>query len=681
MKKFVIKFMPWVLLIVMFALLIPGITLRVTSEEKNNNVIISFNYDGASTKLTESKLNDTVLNLKNMGVNSLSIMEDNINYFVSKGDLTCIKYNVLCHKYDEQSIKIAEKIKSEFPDISYDSHVVLIGKENIKERFNNEVHLRYGDDEYKKIGSFDNLDIYVFFDGRKQLWDYPIGYSEEKIAALKNEGFNIVLIHKLKNAVKTEYIDEIEKLIKKYDIKYLNLKEDTSMDKKYNNEENYKKMADVINNNDLTLVVTENVNQLSNQKFYGYSYVYDEVMKKGGSNKILRSYETYDETQADETKYKFRVEQFVNSTVDRNIRFVTVTLIEPEGVTYNECADNTLKAVKLYKEKIEDIGFSVNLTSQRIDYNANKPFNYAVCLVIMIMFMLLAFNMILGSASFKLTIVALLLSLVAFLGTLTVMPEPILALYPTAYSVILPAFCSTLTLSFIKRFKYKLSALLLAISSIALVYSVMLIGAVAQGTMLSGIDYYINNDIFRGIKLSLIVPTLYTAVIYYFMFIKNEKTSVIKDVKNVLNADIKVYWVILAGILGAVGVYYIIRSGNVNSISSMEKLMRSTLTEIFYARPRTKEFLIGYPCLVLFAYYVKNCNIKFINWALAVGASILITSVSNSFCHVFTDFFVIVERTLNGLFVGMIVSAFVYIGNIILFKVIDVISKKYFKKN
>ena len=85
---------------------------------------------------------------------------------------------------------------------------------------------------------------------------------------------------------------------------------------------------------------------------------------------------------------------------------------------------------------------------------------------------------------------------------------------------------------------------------------------------------------------------------------------------------------------------------------------------------------MGYPALVLFVYYAKNTDINILKWLLAVGASILAASITNSFCHVFTDFSVIVTRTVNGLLIGIIVSIVAYIANLILVRVIKAIGNR-----
>ena len=69
------------------------------------------------------------------------------------------------------------------------------------------------------------MDVYLFHDGYKPLWDFAIGYDEDEIAKLHELGFKIALIHKVKNYENTEYLQDIDRLVKKYDIEFLNLKE------------------------------------------------------------------------------------------------------------------------------------------------------------------------------------------------------------------------------------------------------------------------------------------------------------------------------------------------------------------------------------------------------------------------------------------------------------------------
>ena len=151
---------------------------------------------------------------------------------------------------------------------------------------------------------------------------------------------------------------------------------------------------------------------------------------------------------------------------------------------------------------------------------------------------------------------------------------------------------------------------------------------------------------------------------------KDEDVSLLKKLKEIMNAQIKVYWVLIFAVIAAVGFVYILRSGHVSSISDAESLLRNTITELMRARPRTKEFLVGWPCLTLFVYYMKNVKPKLFCIIFAAGSSILFASCINSFCHVFTDASIIFSRVFNGLFIGLFVSVIAYILNILVLKLI-----------
>ena len=677
MKNIITKWAAWIVIGAMFALLIPGIALRVTNEAKNDNVVISFLYNDIRNKVSDKVLSDTLDECVDMGINVVSVMEEDLNNMVSRGDVTSIKYNVLRHKYDDESMRIADKIAEVCPNVAYDSHIVLAKKSATRKMLAEMFPKKYTKNEYMKIENVEGMDIYVLYDGRKDLWNYTFGYNEDIIADLSERGFKIALVHKIVNYPKTDYLKDIDRIVKEYDVEYLNVKEATQ-DNFDKNDKNYKGIADIITNNNMTLVVTEKGDQLSNQKFEGYSEVFNSVMGEGGTGKVLRSYETHDDSQDDGSHYKYRTEQLFNSTIDRNIRFITLTQIATADVTYEECAEFTLKAAKLYMDKISNLGYTINADTQAVEYNANRKLNCGASAAIMVMALLIMYQMLSGKKCFKLTCVALVLAACGF-AVCFVLPDVLLSLCPTAYCVVMSCFAMTVLLEFIKFAKEKLNTIVLALASVIVVVVTLLIGSIGMGAMLSGINYYVNNDIFRGIKLSLMIPVFYTAVIYYFMFMKNDNTTLAKDIKSVLFADIKVYWVLIAGFIGIIGAYYIIRSGNVNSISGIEQAMRSAITEIFPARPRTKEFLVGYPCLVLFVYYIKNHDIKLLQWILAVGASILAASVTNSFCHVFTGYTTICMRVVNGILIGACVSIAAYVGNYVLVKIIQGVAKKLSK--
>ena len=99
----------------------------------------------------------------------------------------------------------------------------------------------------------------------------------------------------------------------------------------------------------------------------------------------------------------------------------------------------------------------------------------------------------------------------------------------------------------------------------------------------------------------------------------------------------------------------IIRSGNffVFPRFLIEEQFRQSLESIFYVRPRTKEFLIGYPFLLIAFMYVDGKISRLWIWFFNIVGSIALISVINSFCHLHTPLQVSLYRSVLGLLLGI----------------------------
>ncbi len=675
MSKINFKILSAILILLLVVCLIPSFITRIESEKSNKNVVVSLYHNDLLNELSDKAYAGALDDYFDIGVTTVSVAEENITSMVAKGNVTNIKYNVLRHKYDDESMELARIIAENTSDVNYNSELYITKDPSCAEFLRKGLSEKYSDEEYIEISANNGITVFVMFDGVYPSYSIDIGYEEDRLDTLYEKGFDICLILKMQDYEKTEYLDTLEELIKKYDVKYLSIRKSVRNPENENDgKEHYERISEIIKDNNLTLVVTENANQLSNEKPFGYDTIFSD-----NSSRVLRSYETYDASHSDETKYLFRYRQYLNSTIDRNIRFITLSQIYLSNTSYDELNEYTLNAAKTYIDKVTSLGYTVNGTVNENFYITNKSLINAFSAAIMVLLIYLMICVVFGIDNKIFSIVSIFVALLAIPATYLVVPSSLIALYPTAWAVIMPCFGMTCVLYFIKKYGEKLSAPLLAVISPILLALIMSLGGIVMSSLLSGIDYYINNDIFRGIKLSLFAPLLYTAVAFYFMFMQNKISEIVESIKGILFFNIKVYWVIIAGIVGLVGLIYIRRSGNVNTISSLETAMRSLITESFAARPRTKEFIVGYPCLVLFVYYLKKTNIRLLQIILACGAAICAASISNSFCHVFTDAATIFMRVVNGLLIAAPICIVVYIGNLILVKIVKHIHLKLSK--
>ena len=59
-----------------------------------------------------------------------------------------------------------------------------------------------------------------------------------------------------------------------------------------------------------------------------------------------------------------------------------------------------------------------------------------------------------------------------------------------------------------------------------------------------------------------------------------------------------------------------------------------------------------------------------------MGTSVLFASVMNSFCHVFTGAEIIFTRVINGMLLGLLFGAVIYVLNLVIWHI-----TRYFSKN
>lgn len=186
----------------------------------------------------------------------------------------------------------------------------------------------------------------------------------------------------------------------------------------------------------------------------------------------------------------------------------------------------------------------------------------------------------------------------------------------------------------------KLAALGTAVLLGCIVISIA--GAVMTAAPVSSIDYMLELDIFRGVKLAQLLPLAFFMLLFMLAALKmwgdkEKNTLEIKDIKWALNYNIKMWMVLLAMVVGAAGFIYLARTGHESGIeaSSLELLVRNYLEEVLYARPRTKEFLVAFPAVMLFIYSMVR-NMKIFSFLFGLAGVIGFTSVTNTFMHIRT---------------------------------------------
>lgn len=106
-------------------------------------------------------------------------------------------------------------------------------------------------------------------------------------------------------------------------------------------------------------------------------------------------------------------------------------------------------------------------------------------------------------------------------------------------------------------------------------------------------------------------------------------------------------------VLGAVGLM-LIRTGNEapTAVPDWELRLRALLESVMNVRPRTKEFLIGHPALLLGAAMLTAGHTRWLPLVMLL-ATIGQVSIVNTFCHLHSPLLVSLQRTGWGILIGM----------------------------
>lgn len=166
---------------------------------------------------------------------------------------------------------------------------------------------------------------------------------------------------------------------------------------------------------------------------------------------------------------------------------------------------------------------------------------------------------------------------------------------------------------------------------------------------------------FSGVKLTLLLPPLLILVSDLKRRIHPESFS------EILKRPPLWGELLLCGMLLVGALLLTVRSDNVAFVPGWEIRFRDMLERLLWVRPRTKEFLVGYPCLVIYYALIRRGWAVHYREVFRIGASLAFASAVNTFCHFHTLLPLTVVRVVNGWWLGILVGfvavvALEYIG-------------------
>lgn len=224
-----------------------------------------------------------------------------------------------------------------------------------------------------------------------------------------------------------------------------------------------------------------------------------------------------------------------------------------------------------------------------------------------------------------------------------------------------------------------------AIAVLVIAVVIALAGAMMTAAPLSSTDYMLEMGIFRGVKAAQLLPLAFFCVLFlamYGFFQKDRRCDhlQLRDITGALQWTIPVWGLLVLGVVALVGYYYLARTGHESSVSvsTAELIMRNTLENNLLARPRTKEFLVAFPAIMLTVYCAVR-RLPFFTALFGLAGTIGMTSVCNTFMHIRTPLYLGFVRTGYSLLLGAVLGCVMVAVFDVLYRAAMLLLKKYKK--
>lgn len=197
-----------------------------------------------------------------------------------------------------------------------------------------------------------------------------------------------------------------------------------------------------------------------------------------------------------------------------------------------------------------------------------------------------------------------------------------------------------------------------------------LIGGFYISAALGDVRFFLEMEIYRGVKLTFVMPLILISLVYltrYEIF----KTTGTHDVRGAWAQVVKLldYPLYVKTMLAAAGValvawVFVGRSGHTAGVPvpDFELRLRAFLEDAMVARPREKEFLIGHPAFFLAVMAAWRQWPRMLHFGLVILATIGQGSLVETFAHMRTPVFMSFVRALDGLALGAVMGILAVVG-------------------
>lgn len=195
------------------------------------------------------------------------------------------------------------------------------------------------------------------------------------------------------------------------------------------------------------------------------------------------------------------------------------------------------------------------------------------------------------------------------------------------------------------------------------------VGGAYVGALLGDVRFFLEMEIFRGVKLTFVMPLVLITIAYLARYnllgLETEDArGVWRQVEKILDYPVYIKSLLIFALVAIGAWVFVGRSGHTAGVPvpAAELKLRAFLERVMYARPREKEFMIGHPAFFLAVMALYRQWPRVLHYGLVVVAMIGQGSLVETFAHLRTPFYMSFIRGFDGMLVGMAFGIVAVIG-------------------
>jgi hypothetical protein len=665
----------WGLLLLCLVLAGGSFLLRYHNEAANRTIVNIADYREFHLMAMKANRNidEVITQLKAAGVQSIALKEVSLRDMYTQGRLTVMPYGELLGEAKTQEPALLAAIQRTVGAAGYigEENLVAVSPDAETSRFLEErlsaryisaadaaardqvpefFSLNWGGNDYFIM----NVELSPLEKGKEanQDLDVQLGYDEALMERLTAQGFSLVLRPGISKGTNDAFWEEYHRIIPQYGIKTIIFSSQVFA----GSPDHVERAEALIEQYGIIVGIIETSEQIKYLAQAGLDPLMERI-----SYQVNRVYSTTNDEFVQEPEDRYY--RWVRGVIDRSIRLMYINPFKDYKKDFASNLDDTLQVISDFQTTITDKGYA--FASSLEELNTARPSRgnrIAVALSLAaaaVLYLTYLFRWRGKTAGILLGAGAL-----AAIGA-NLLPVDWSKFYALGAAILYPSLSSLLILIYLKE--HRGQGLVLKIAAVlALLLGVNALGMYTIVASLADIRFIMNVELFSGVKLAFLTPLLLFAFNYLLVF--NDEDHLLDSIYKNLMKQPNYLFLLLAFVGMVMGYVYLARSGNNPAIgvSQLELTVREYLEMLFLARPRFKEIILGYPCLLIMVYLYHRYPKNLILLILGLGVMMGSISMINSFCHVFTAISISFHRTLGGLLLGGAIAVVGLLGVVIL---------------